>query len=85
MLSLCVVQDKAQDFKATILSDAFWQVVEQAVQLYEPIVKLLRIADGDSPSVGKIHSRAYAVQQHLAVAHMQLQIPQAVARLVQQV
>jgi hypothetical protein len=81
----CAVQDKAEDFKATILSEAHWRVVGQAVQLCEPIIKLLRMADGDSPSVGKIHSRAHAVQQHLAAARTKLGVPQAVAQLVQQV
>lgn len=59
--------------------------MQQAVQLCEPIIKLLRIADGDSPSVGKIHSRAYAVQQHLASAQQQLGVPAAVMEQVKKV
>jgi hypothetical protein len=84
LLPLCL-QDKAEEFKATILGTAHWSVVQQAVQLCEPIIKLLRIADGDSPSVGKIHSRAYAVQQQLASAQQQLGVPAAVMQQVKKV
>jgi hypothetical protein len=55
---LCAFQDKADEIKSLILGSAHWEVVEQVVKLCEPIIRLLRIADGDSPSTGKIHSRA---------------------------
>jgi hypothetical protein len=82
---LCAFQDKADEIKSLILGSAHWEVVEQVVKLCEPIIRLLRIADGDSPSTGKIHSRAYGVQQHIATAERELSIPAAVVRQVQQV
>lgn len=52
----------------------------QVTELCEPIVKLLRNADGNFPMTGKVHLAAYNIQRHLAAEHG---LPAAVKRLVQ--
>lgn len=58
-------QDAANTHKDIILSSAHWTAAEQAFSVCEPILRLLRFADGDVPSSGKIHYYAYKVQQRL--------------------
>lgn len=61
-------QAAADEHKSTILSASHWKVVDQALEMCEPIIKLLRNADSDVPTTGKIHYYAYKVKQHLAAA-----------------
>lgn len=56
----------AEEYKDTILSAAYWKAVKQACSLAEPIIKLLRNADSNTPSVGKVHYYAYKIKEHLS-------------------
>lgn len=55
------MQTTAETYKAQLLSDAYWTPVQQVIQLLEPVVKLLRLADGDTPTTGKLHYYAHKV------------------------
>lgn len=59
-------QATAEEHKDTILSAAYWKAVKQACTLAEPIIKLLRNADGDTPSAGKVHYYAHKIKEHLS-------------------
>jgi len=58
-------RETAEAHKGVVLSAAHWAATQQAVTVCEPIIKLLRLADGDTPSTGKIHYYAFKVSQHL--------------------
>lgn len=44
--------EKAKTVKDLILSDDFWNSVEYALELTEPIMSMLRYADMDEPCLG---------------------------------
>lgn len=47
--------EKAKTVKDLILSDDFWNRVEYALELTEPIMSMLRYADTDEPCLGNIY------------------------------
>lgn len=59
-------QAGAEEHKDTVLSAAYWKSVKLLCDLVEPIIKLLRNSDGDTPTVGKVHYYAYKIKEHLA-------------------
>lgn len=59
-------QAHASRHRQLILDDQHWDKVAQVIQLAEPIVKMLRVADGDAPSASKVHALAFQVQESLA-------------------
>jgi hypothetical protein len=62
-LLVAPLQATAESFKELILSNEYWQGVDAAVAVCEPIVKLLRLADGDTPATGKVHYYSSKVRQ----------------------
>lgn len=54
-------KEKAEGYKELLLSSEYWRRVTAAVTLCEPLVKLLRLADSNTPSTGKIHYYAAKV------------------------
>jgi hypothetical protein len=56
---------KAGEYKALLLSDGYWAVVHQAVQICTPIYKMLRKVDGETPMAGKVHRFNFDVSEHL--------------------
>jgi hypothetical protein len=61
---LITVQATAEGFKSQLLSDAYWTPIQQIIQLLEPAIKLLRLADGDTPTTSKVHYYAHKVKSH---------------------
>ncbi|XP_068651234.1 uncharacterized protein [Aristolochia californica] len=45
----------AQVIKSLLYTDRFWKLAHEAVSLSEPLVKVLRIVDGDMPAMGYIY------------------------------
>ncbi|XP_014506837.1 uncharacterized protein LOC106766634 [Vigna radiata var. radiata] len=45
----------AQAIKSLLYSDKFWKHAHEAVSVSEPLVKLLRMVDGDMPAMGYIY------------------------------
>ncbi|XP_014519423.1 uncharacterized protein LOC106776471 [Vigna radiata var. radiata] len=45
----------AQAIKSLLYSDRFWKHAHEAVSVSEPLVKLLRMVDGDMPAMGYIY------------------------------
>ncbi|KAJ9129249.1 hypothetical protein P3X46_033946 [Hevea brasiliensis] len=43
----------AQVIKSLLFQDRFWKFAHEAVSVSEPLVKILRIVDGDMPAMGK--------------------------------
>jgi hypothetical protein len=54
-------KEAAEGYKELLLSSEYWRRVSAAVTLCEPLVKLLRLADSNTPSTGKIHYYAAKV------------------------
>lgn len=44
-----------------LLSNEYWETAQKTNSLLEPLVKLLRLADGDTPTTGKVHYYAHKV------------------------
>jgi hypothetical protein len=44
-----------------LLSSEYWETAQNTKNLLEPLVKLLRLADGDTPTTGKLHYYAHKV------------------------
>lgn len=57
----CLLQAAANKYKELIISSAYWQRVDHAVKVCTPILKLMRLSDGDVPSMGKVHYYAAKV------------------------
>uniref|UniRef100_A0A1D1XGR9 DNA repair protein XRCC3 n=1 Tax=Anthurium amnicola TaxID=1678845 RepID=A0A1D1XGR9_9ARAE len=45
----------AQAIKSLLFSEQFWELAHEAVSVLEPLVKVLRIVDGDMPAMGYIY------------------------------
>lgn len=45
----------AQAIKCVLYSERFWKSAHEAVSVSEPLVKILRIVDGDMPAMGYMH------------------------------
>jgi hypothetical protein len=50
-----------------LLNEDWWKTVEKIVQLCEPVVSLLRLADagGEKPVIGKVYFKMFAMVQHV--------------------
>ena len=57
----------ANDPVKTILldEDGFWNPLVEALKIMTPIVKLLRLADGNGAAMGKIYPRMVSVRKHI--------------------
>jgi hypothetical protein len=56
-------RDDAATCKATIMSASFWSPVMDLVQISTPIVKLLRLTDGNVPCMGKVYLECFEALQ----------------------
>jgi hypothetical protein len=54
-------KETAEAYKELLLSSEYWRRVSAALALCEPLVKLLRLSDSNTPSTGKIHYYAAKV------------------------
>ncbi|KAK2997972.1 hypothetical protein RJ639_025808 [Escallonia herrerae] len=45
----------AQAFKSLLYSDRFWKSARETVSVSEPLLKILRVVDGDMPAMGYIY------------------------------
>lgn len=64
------VKADAARVRATILDTNHWEKVQQLVELIEPLVKLLRMADSNKPMIGKVYSTCMRIKDHLAAAQL---------------
>jgi hypothetical protein len=46
----------------TPMSIAFWKAVDAVISVFEPIMKLLRMADSEEPCTGFVHQRMTELQ-----------------------
>ena len=51
------------------MANAFWDSVAQVVKLCIPIAEVLRLADGQAPSMGKIYWRMFQAHKSIAEAN----------------
>ncbi|WIA20432.1 hypothetical protein OEZ85_004845 [Tetradesmus obliquus] len=56
---------KAAEIKLVILDDNFWEEAKEAMGVVEPLVSLLRLADGTAPCMGKIYYRMSKCLEHV--------------------
>ncbi|WIA31485.1 hypothetical protein OEZ86_002378 [Tetradesmus obliquus] len=56
---------KAAEIKLVILDDNFWEEAKEAMDVVEPLVSLLRLADGTAPCMGKIYYRMSKCLEHV--------------------
>ncbi|KAK9143314.1 hypothetical protein Syun_012714 [Stephania yunnanensis] len=45
----------AQSVKSLLYSEKFWKLAHEAVNISEPVIKVLRVVDGDMPAIGYIY------------------------------
>lgn len=50
-----MLKTKIVKVKDILLGVAFWASLESMVELFQPVVKLLRLTDSELPSISKIH------------------------------
>lgn len=53
--SICSRRPDAQAVKSLLYSDRFWKYAHEVVSVSEPLVKFLRMVDGDMPAMGYIY------------------------------
>ncbi|KAL6280132.1 hypothetical protein ACE6H2_017013 [Prunus campanulata] len=46
---------EAQAIKSLLYLDRFWKYAQEAVSISEPLLKILRVVDGDMPAMGYMH------------------------------
>ncbi|XP_020112072.1 uncharacterized protein LOC109726710 isoform X3 [Ananas comosus] len=46
---------EAQEIKSLLFSERFWKSAHEAVRVSEPLLKILRVVDGDMPAMGYIY------------------------------
>jgi hypothetical protein len=56
-----MLQASAEKYKGLILQASYWQRVDNSILACAPILKLMRLSDGDVPSMGKVHYHAAKV------------------------
>ncbi|KAF9689464.1 hypothetical protein SADUNF_Sadunf01G0094900 [Salix dunnii] len=49
------IRPEAQAIKSLLYQDRFWKSAHEAVSVSEPLIKILRIVDGDMPAMGYIY------------------------------
>lgn len=51
--------------KGIILRDCFWDDLRVQVDIFTPIVKVMRLVDSDFPTTGKVYHAMYVCQEEL--------------------
>lgn len=46
---------EAQTFKSLLFSERFWRSAHEVINVWEPLVKILRIVNGDMPAIGYLY------------------------------
>ncbi|KAJ6393850.1 hypothetical protein OIU77_023144 [Salix suchowensis] len=49
------IRPEAQAIKSLLCQDRFWKSAHEAVSVSEPLIKILRIVDGDMPAMGYVY------------------------------
>ena len=65
--------DVGNQVKAIVLSDEFWKGVVDVLRIAMPLIKLLRMLDGNKPVLGKIYDRMFNIGETLKT--MQNRVP----------
>jgi len=69
-----VKSKKGKDATATILSPTFWKDVKLCLSVFEPLVKVLRLVDGDvKPSMGFIYGELLKAKREIKEAYGNVQ------------
>jgi hypothetical protein len=68
------MQAVAEKHKQLVLSSGYWQLVKQTKDMLEPLVKLLRLCDGDTPTAGKVHYYAHKVRCEPLLKQWEMQL-----------
>jgi hypothetical protein len=64
-----VQKKKGKDATATIMSTAFWKGVNLCIKVFEPLVKVLRLVDGDvRPSMGFVYGEIVKAKKEIKEA-----------------
>ena len=65
----CEIKKKGKEAIATILSPAFWKDVKLMLAVFEPLVKVLRLVDGDvKPSMGFLYGELLKAKREVKEA-----------------
>ncbi|KAM0896110.1 hypothetical protein ACQ4PT_023379 [Festuca glaucescens] len=59
---------KGKSAHATIMSRAFWNGVSLCIKVFEPLVKLLRLADSDGPSMATMYGELLSTKKAIMAA-----------------
>ncbi len=51
--------------KAIIQKEKFWEELQVQVDIFKPIVRVLRLVDSDLPTTGKVYHAMYVCQEEL--------------------
>ncbi|CAN1798475.1 hypothetical protein LINPERHAP1_LOCUS21726, partial [Linum perenne] len=66
---------KGKDATATILNLAYWKVVNLCLKVFEPLVKVLRLVDGDvKPSMGFVYGEIVKAKREIKEAFGNVEI-----------
>jgi len=69
-----VKSKKGKDATATILSPTFWKDVKLCLSVFEPLVKVLRLVDGDvKPSMGFLYGELLKAKREIKEAYGNVQ------------
>lgn len=53
------------EVKRTVLDEDFWTSMVSVLRISLPIIKLLRLTDGNTPVIGKVYDRMFLIEQKL--------------------
>ncbi|XP_020195159.1 uncharacterized protein [Aegilops tauschii subsp. strangulata] len=59
---------KGKAANTTIMSRGFWKNVSLCIKVFEPLVKVLRLADGDGPSMASMYGELISAKREIKVA-----------------
>lgn len=51
--------------KAIVSKDRFWEDLKLQIDIFKPIVNVLRLVDSDMPTMGKVYHAMYTAQEEL--------------------
>ena len=67
---------KGKEATATILSPSFWKDVKLTLTVFEPLVKVLHLVDGDvKPSMGFLFGELIKAKRERSSRHMAMMSP----------
>lgn len=57
----------SQAFKSLVFSERFWRTAQEVVNVSDPLIKILRLVDGDFPSMGYLYEGMERVKMEIKV------------------